>query len=211
MPKHLPDDVDEEFHIIAARRGSPVEFLSAARDINYLATILSYSDRRDVKKMDEMAFSNRFYCVERRVIGLLYESTDPSLNGFQRQSHAYTACCLTLLIYVYSTLREIPRAAVLYDTMIGRLLRSLKKAKIVPLCLKYPKLVMWMLCTGGAVSFDLPERLWFVKQLAVLFETTRVCQWSDVEKKLGGAIFETVEFKKRCLELWDEVELLKNT
>jgi hypothetical protein len=178
-------------------------------DISYLSTMLGHSDRKNLLKMDEMSFSHRFYIVERRVLDLFIESTLPLRAEFLRVKHLYKACCLTLHMYIYLTLREVPRAAALYDTLVNRLSRTLKQAMTVRVRIKFPKLVFWMLCTGGSASFGRPERPWFVEQLAIFAGVHSQQHWNLIDELHGGAMFETQTYKTARTELWHEVEMLR--
>jgi hypothetical protein len=188
-------------------------------DIECLSLVLSSLDRTDMTKVDPLMLSDHFYEIERRTYDLMqaefrHQSStaplaDTSVYSIKIPSSLYAACCFTTLIYVSLALREIPPSAGFFDTLTERLTTVAQDIEIIKACTNYPKILLWILGTGGAAAVGRKQRAWYVKQLADFCHERKIHAWESMREAFGNPMHLVPEYIKEFMNVWNEVEELK--
>jgi hypothetical protein len=168
-----------------------------------------------MSEIDQLMLSDHFYNVERRAYDLflqverLYSGSqvvqeDP-VNNIPT-ALLYRACCLTAIIYVSLALREIPPRAGIFNSLLGRLTAILRDIDISTTCTAYPKTMLWILGTGGAVTLGRRERGLYVKLLDEFCRVRNIYGWDVMKVTLSSSIHLTPMYMVEFANVWDDVE-----
>jgi hypothetical protein len=170
-------------------------------------------------QIDQLMLSERLYDVESRTYDLFQteikqQSRTPASAGLPDNSikippSLYTACCLTVFVYVALALREIPAGAGMYNVYIERLTTVLQEIEIVKTCKSYPRTLLWILGAGGAGAAGRNQRGWYVKQLVDFCQDRKIYEWTEMNAAFGNPMHLLPLYKKELMEVWNEVEELR--
>jgi hypothetical protein len=194
----------------------PSDLCTVMRDLQYISIVLYSFQRTDITKIDQLNLSDSFYAIEKRAYELLQArfrhqpktatSADVSYDSKYTHSFLYTACCLASLIYVSVALREIPPRAGFFNTLIERLTAVVQSIDIVGSCAMYPKILLWILGTGGVAALGRKQRGWYVKKLAAFCQDRNIYEWHAMREAFGAPWHLAPRYIKEFMDVWDEVE-----
>jgi hypothetical protein len=172
-------------------------------------------------QIDQLMLSDHFYEIERRTYDLLQaeigprsrtpSSADLPDNSIKILPSLYTACCLTVIVYVALALREVPAGAGMFYTLIERLTTVVQGIDIVQACALYPNISLWVLGTGGAGARGRKKRGWYVKQLADFCHDRNIYDWDAMNEVFSSPMHLVLIYKRELMDVWNEVEELRIT
>lgn len=185
-------------------------------DLERLSLVIKSANRADITEMDSLKLSDCFYDVERRAYDLFQVDGVHLINTVRSGSNVlldlpsalYTACCLAGIIYSYVGLREIPSRAGIFTPLLADLTHIIQNIDTLAACTAYPKLLFWVLNTGGIAAKGREERHQYVKFLADLCEKGMIPNGRRTGELARGLMHVTPMFLAECLDVWNEVEEL---
>jgi hypothetical protein len=124
-------------------------------------SLLVATHKLDVKEADQIKFSDKIYDVEHQVNS--FSSTGRPSNGDISSHRAICGSChLSMFIYIYWVLREIPIGCSIFDMFVKRLKDHLEDNGSMTLLEELDtELLLWVLFIGGMAAFGRSERVWF--------------------------------------------------
>jgi hypothetical protein len=191
------------------------DILTTIRKIEQISLVVSSSDRANMAEIDRLVLSDHFHDTERRLYDLLqadvrHESCITPLENITSDSSStsslYKACCLTSIIYVAFALRKIPPSAGYLNVLVARLTTLIQGVDNVEACNLYPKTMLWILGTAGALSLGRTHKDWYVRQLADFCQDRKLYEWNSMREAFGSPMHLVPYFITELMELWNEVE-----
>jgi hypothetical protein len=201
-----------------AASNHPSDLSTIIHDIEILSLVLHSLNSSDMTKVDQLMLSDRLYDIQRRTYNLiqaefgLQSNPAPATNSVDSvkiQSSLYIAYCFTTLAYVSLALREIPPSARFFYMLVEHLTTVLQESEIVKACINYPKSLLWILGTGGAVALGRKQRGWYVEQLANFCEERKIFAWDAMREAFGDPMHLVPEYMKEFMDVWNDVEELR--
>jgi Fungal specific transcription factor domain len=206
-PETLPPfDTDAELlTLVRLRPGCSIDLQRCFYDIHYVSAFLNRAKRTEVGKENQMAFSDRVYIIERRLLTLLNEAYGKTDTENEVLDWLYKAILEAALIHIYSTVRGVPVSCGVYAKKVERILNALASIDLLFVSETFPALLVWVLFVGGAAARGRPERGSFVAAVGSVSKGLKLEEWDDIKGVLGRVIVLEKTSRVPFYEVWGEV------
>jgi hypothetical protein len=137
----------------------------------------------------------------------LPSAQDLSAKEQRIRDNQYESCRVALIAYSFLVVFPFPPTVRLFERVIERLQGAVvdwRQMQQLPLVRQY--LQIWILTMGALLALGLPERAWFVDELARAVELRQIDNRECFVKVLQGFLWHPKTSARDGLELWRDVE-----
>jgi hypothetical protein len=116
----------------------------------------------------------------------------------------YECCRLTAMIFSIAVIFPIPSTYDVLQTLVRGLITSLEVTDIESYSVDCTRVLLWVLVLGGIAALGKPERPWFVSNLVLFAERSKL-DWDGAEAILKTFLWLESACSPGGRQLWDEV------
>ena len=194
----------------AVNVSSPHDLFGEMTVIFQALRILSYfMSQPSIKPEDQTMFTRGLYITEYKLLVILDHTSEDDYIPLDRNSHIYGSTRLAAYLYLYISLRELPRTTMINYTL-GRRLKGILEGNHADLLVVWKDdlhLLLWISFIGGAATLGTDERTYFVTILKRLVSHLKL----GTSEQFTGALKEVLWLKDFCQQesaaLWKDVKL----
>jgi hypothetical protein len=133
----------------------------------------------------------------------------PSARDIQRAGHGYDpqydACRLASMVYSFLVIFPFPPVERLFERLTAALQNATMDAVDIPTGPTRAGLQVWILTMGALISIGLPERSWFVAELASSLLEAGITDFQQYTDKLRTFLWHPRTSARDATELWRDV------
>jgi hypothetical protein len=141
--------------------------------------------------------------THRKLMGLS-TARDIELRGYSLDTQ-YEACRLACIVYSFLVIFPLPPTVQLYERLTTVLQKAASGIAIDPDDRVRMHLQAWILTMGALISIDLPERPWFIAQLAQLLHQVGIATFVQFCDMLQRFLWHPRTSAGDAAELWQEI------
>ncbi|KAL2068568.1 hypothetical protein VTL71DRAFT_14905 [Oculimacula yallundae] len=178
--------------------------LSDLQDANELAYFLDITPPNEVNHLNDASIPDRIYSIESHILDLLSRSTHTINNC---PADIVTPFLISLLLYIYTNLRQTPTGGSIRRILAERVRMSLEATELTILNCSFSSELTWMLFLGGtAARRGSEDRRWYKEQLWWVLNRNSALDWNWVHtsRVLMSVLWLKKEFLEMCQSFWLE-------
>jgi hypothetical protein len=140
---------------------------------------------------------------------LISLSSAQELNAKEQivPDNQYESCRLAMIAYSFLVVFPFPPTVRLFERLIERLQHAVINLRQTrQLAMARHNLQVWILSMGALLSLGLPERAWFVDELAQTVDLRQIGDRESFVQVLQGFLWHPKTSARDGLELWRDVE-----
>ena len=133
----------------------------------------------------------------------------PTARDLERTGHSYDpqydACRLACIVYSFLVIFPFPPVERLFERLTARLQKAVLSVTGISNNFDKLGLQVWILTMGAMISIGLPERPWFVAELARLLPQAGIADFWQLIDKLQTFLWHSRTSARDAAELWRDI------
>lgn len=175
-------------------------------EIRHLCDEYSGKVQWKMSEAERVTLSDNLWPVERRALTLMAK-TDWADDQREISPSVSQAGAAAALIFVHYELRELEVNYRVYNKSVAKLQAALAETDDLLLTWTFaPEVLAWAMVTGAVVSWERPQRPWFIENLALVSQGLGIPDWESLKDVLRTFLYFESHRESQYVQVWEEVE-----